>query len=175
MCIRDRRYDAFTTSDTKSRPICGPWQSLQRGPRGVQPHPRPRQELAASLAPSLSSSAQRTTSSTSPPPPGDMRAISGGSTCRRPGVQRPRLRCRARSARRRWRPVAAPARCGTGAQRPRRRARGGDQARRRRPGAQRPRHRRVARCATWRWQPAAAGCRPPHTRTPGPAHASGRL
>ena len=44
------------------------------GPRGVPPHPRPRQELEARLAPSLSSSAQRTTSSTSPLPPRRQRA-----------------------------------------------------------------------------------------------------
>ena len=63
------------------------------------------------------------------------RAVIGGATCtctcRRPGAQRPCLRCRARSARRRL-------------------------GCRRRPGAQRPRHRRRARSARRRWQPAAA-------------------
>ena len=59
----------------------------QQGPRGVPPHPRPRQELEARLAPSLSSSAQRTTSSTSPPPAGDNARSYAGSTCRRPGAQ----------------------------------------------------------------------------------------
>ena len=60
----------------------------------------------------------------------------GGTTCRRPGAQRPRHRRRARSA---WpRPGC-----------------------RRRPGAQRPRHRRRARSASRRWQPAAA---PPGTQ-----------
>ena len=71
----------------------------QQGPRGVPPHPRPRQELEARLAPSLSSSAQHTTSSTSPLPPGDNVRSYAGGTCRRPGAQRPRLRRRARSAR----------------------------------------------------------------------------
>ena len=63
----------------------GRWQ---QGPRGVPPHPRPRQELEARLAPSLSSSAQlHTTSSTSPlPPGGNVRSYAGG-TCRRPGAQ----------------------------------------------------------------------------------------
>ena len=50
------------------------------------------------FAPSLSSSAQRTTSSTSPLPPRrkaeNVRSYAG-STCRRPGAQRPRLRRRA--------------------------------------------------------------------------------
>ena len=62
--------------------------------------------------------------------------IGGGTTCRRPGAQRPRVRRRARSARRR-------------------------KGCRRRPGAQRPRHRRRARSASRRWQPAAA---PPGTQ-----------
>ena len=95
------------------------------------PHPRPRQEREARLAPSVSSSAKRTTSSTSPPPRGNARSYRGGTTCRRPGAQRPRLRRRARSARRR-------------------------KGCRRRPGAQRPRPRRRARSARRRWQPAAA-------------------
>ena len=89
---------------------------------------------------------------------------------RRPGAQRPCHRRRARSARRRWQPSRSgcPA-WRTGAQRPRRRApsaerraRGGDQARRRRPGAQRPRHRRRARSARRRWL-RASGCPTPHT------------
>ena len=60
--------------------------------------------------------------------------IGGGTTCRRPGAQRPRVRRRARSARRR-------------------------KGCRRRPGAQRPRPRRRARSARRRWQPAAAPLR----------------
>ena len=42
------------------------------------PHPRPRQEREARLAPSVSSSAKRTTSSTSPPPRGNARSYRGG-------------------------------------------------------------------------------------------------
>ena len=61
----------------------------QQGPRGVPPHPRPRQELEARLAPSLSSSGQRTTSSTPPLPPRRQRAQL------RPGTQ---VGARARSA-----------------------------------------------------------------------------
>ena len=48
--------------------------------RGVPPHPRPRQELEARLAPSLSSSAQHMTFSTSPLPPGDNVRSYAGST-----------------------------------------------------------------------------------------------
>ena len=132
----------------------------------TSPHPRPRQEREARLAPSVSSSAKCTTSLTSPPSPRD-NVRNRGSTCGRSGVQRlytplvpsaqreaatglpyrrpgPR-RCtpsrrRARSARRRWQPAAAPpgtqARSALGAQRrapsAERVARGGDQARRRR-------------------------------------------
>ena len=62
------------------------------------PHPRPRQEREARVAPSVSSSAKRTTSLTSPPSPGD-NVRNRGSTCGRSGVQRLRLWCRARSAR----------------------------------------------------------------------------
>ena len=74
---------------------------------------------------------------------------------RRPGAQRPRHRRRARSARRRWQPAAAPPAAHTGAQRALcarsavRRARsatwrsGSPQA----PGTQRPRHGRRARSA----------------------------
>ena len=68
------------------------------------PHPRPRQEREARVAPSVSSSAKRTTSLTSPPSPGD-NVRNRGSTimwrCGRSGVQRQALRlwCRARSAR----------------------------------------------------------------------------
>ena len=74
-------------------------RAWRRRSRGVPPHPRPRQELEARLAPSLSSSAQHTTSSTSPLPPGDNVRSYAGGTCRRPGAQRPRLRRRARSVR----------------------------------------------------------------------------
>ena len=41
------------------------------------PHPRPRQEREARLAPSVSSSAKRTTPSTSLPPRGNSRKLSG--------------------------------------------------------------------------------------------------
>ena len=87
------------------------------------PHPRPRQEREARLATSVSSSVKRTTSSTSPPPRGNARINGGGgATCKRPGAQLPRLRRRARSARRR-------------------------KDCRRRPGAQRPHPRQRARSA----------------------------
>jgi hypothetical protein len=43
------------------------------------PHPRPRQEREARLAPSVSSSAKRTTSSTSPPPSTE-RVVRGGAS-----------------------------------------------------------------------------------------------
>ena len=104
------------------------------------PHPRPRQEREARVAPSVSSSAKRTTSLTSPPSPGD-NVRNRGSTCGRSGVQRLRLWCRARSARPR------PG-CRIGAQAPgaarhlgaERVARGGDGSQR----LCRPAHRRAA-------------------------------
>ena len=72
--------------------------------------------------------------------PSAQREAATGLPYRRPGAQRPRHQRRARSARRRWQPAAAPpgtqARSALGAQRrapsAKRRARGGDQARRRR-------------------------------------------
>ena len=77
------------------------WQRWrQRVPRGVPPHPRPRQELEARVASSVSRSAKRTTSSTSPTTKRQRAQVNGGGAeCRRPGAQRPRLRRRARSAR----------------------------------------------------------------------------
>ena len=73
--------------------------------------------------------------------------LSGGNTCTRPDAQRPRLRRRARSARRR-------------------------KGCRRRPGAQRPRHRRRALSARRRWQPAAALPAARHTGAQRPRRAA---
>ena len=138
------------------------------------PHPRPRQEREARVAPSVSSSAKRTTSLTSPPSPGD-NVRNRGSTCGRSGVQRLRLWCRARSARPR------PG-CRIGAQAPgaarhlgaERVARGGDGSQRLRrlahrraaPSARAPCAERRARSARRRsGSPQAPGAqRPRHRR-----------
>ena len=126
------------------------------------PHPRPRQELEARLAPRVSSSAQRTTSSTSPQPKGYVRKLSGAEHFEYVGA-------RARSAHT------------TGAERISARRRPGC---RRRPGAQRQRHRRRARSARRRWQPAAMEAsgdgsqrlpRPAHRRAAPSAPSAGRV
>jgi len=129
------------------------------------PHPRPRQEREARLAPSVLSSAMRTTSSTSPPPRGNARSYRGrthvGAQARSAhaigaervargcdGSERLRRPAQARSAvgaQRRRR--AAP--CAESRARSARRISSSPQA----PGAQRPRHRRSARrpqLACWR-------------------------
>jgi len=104
--------------------------------------------------------------------PSAQREAATGLPYRRPGAQRPRHRRRARSARRRWQPAAAPpgAARHTGAQRrapcavrrapSARRRSGSPQA----PGAQRPRHRRRARSARRRQLRAGMLAQPAHGR-----------
>ena len=142
------------------------------------PHPRPRQEREARVAPSVSSSAKRTTSLTSPHHPQETTCATGGAHVGAPrsGVQRLRLWCRARSVRPR------PG-CRIGAQAPgaarhlgaERVARGGDGSQRLRRLAHRraERPRRAAPCAERRARSARRRSGSPQAPGAQSAHATG--